>query len=126
MKKQFLKTAILFVCIASVFVSCDKKEMDDMNGMDITMSYTPNPALKNTPITFTFDVMQDGKIQAVTNTSCEVIMTGMADKVMTTTEITAGQYGGTYTFTEAGTYSLHFKYMHGMTESDKDFTCVVE
>lgn len=123
MKKNVLNALLIF-CMAILVVSCDKKEME-MDGMDVTMSYTPNPALKNTVISFTFDVKKDSMYQAVTMTSCEVIKNGTTLE-MPVTEKIPGQYTGTYTFTEAGTYELHFKYMHDNIDTDQDFTILVK
>lgn len=127
MKKQFLAKAMLLVVVAISVFSCGKKESMSMGGMDINMNYSPNPAVKNTPIAFTFEVKQDGVYKAVTKTECEVIMKsdGM-ESIMPVTEKQAGQYTGTYSFPEAGTYELHFKYMHENVDTDKDFSIVVQ
>lgn len=124
MKNLFIKTALVFFLAFTAF-SCGEKESMDMDAMDITMTYAPNPAVKNAPVTFTFDVKQNGAYQAVTMTSCEVIKGGTT-KIMTITEKTPGQYTGTYTFTESGSYELHFKYMHENVNTDKDFSIIVQ
>ena len=126
MKNQFLTKATLLICLTIFAVSCDKKaDTMDMGGMKITMSYSPNPAIKDSSITFNFEVMQDTMYTAVTNTSCEIIM-GSSNNTMAVTEKSMGKYTGTYKYTQTGTYALHFKYMHEMVESDKDFTCIVQ
>ena len=125
MKNQFLVKTTLLLFVAFVAFSCGEKVPMDMVEMDITMSYEPVPAVKNSPVNFTFEVMQDGIYQAVTMTSCEVIK-GATTTEMTITEKSAGQYTGTYTFTESGTYELHFKYMHEDIDTDKDFSIVVQ
>ena len=122
---KVLFNALLVSCLAIIVVSCDKKMDMEMSKMDITMNYLPTPAIKDVPIAFTFSVKQDNVFQAVTMTSCEVIKNGVT-KVMSTTEKEAGQYIGTYTFTESGNYELHFKYMHKGVDTDQDFTLVVQ
>lgn len=124
MKKQILFLSFLAIVIAFVVASCDKKESHSMD-LDITMSYTPNPALKDSLITFTFQVMQDGMMTAVTNSFCKVIM-GSAQDTIQITEISSGIYSGVHTFMATGTYELHFNFMHSGVASDKDFTCVVQ
>lgn len=124
MKNLFIKTAFVFFLAFTAF-SCGEKESMDMDAMDITMSYAPNPAVKNAPVTFTFDVKQNGAYQAVTMTSCEVLKGGTKE-TMTITEKTPGQYTGNYTFTESGSYELHFKYMHENVDTDKDFSIIVQ
>lgn len=125
MKNLLIKTTLVFF-LAFIAFSCGEKESMDMDAMDITMTYAPNPAVKNAPVTFTFDVKQDGAYQAVTMTSCEVLKGGTTKATMTITEKTPGQYTGNYTFTESGSYELHFKYMHENVDTDKDFSITVQ
>ena len=125
MKNQFLATLAILICVSLCVVSCDKKEAMNMTGMTITMSYSPNPVLKDSTITFNFEVMQDTMLQAVTNTSCEVIK-GASNSTMAITEVSVGKYTGTCKFTQIGTYALHFKYMHQGMDADQDFSLIVQ
>ena len=124
MKKQFLTIVILMCSIVIFTASCGKKEKDVI--LDITMSYTPNPATKDTTVQFTFDVKDKDKYQAVEMTSCEVIK-GSMKMDMPITEKMAGQYTGQKIFTETGTFEIHFNYMD-MNEkmTDKDFSITVQ
>ncbi len=126
MKKQILFNTILLICAVAITASCGKKETPmDMGTMTITLTTTPSPAVKNTPIAFMFMVMDNNMLTTVTSTSAEIIK-GADVKTMDCMEMEMGKYGGTYTFTEAGTYEIHFKYTHEGTASDKDFTLVVQ
>ena len=126
MKKQFLFNAILLICAVVAIASCGKKDTTmDMGTMTITMTNTPNPAVKNTAITFMFMVMDNNMLTAVTNTSAEIIK-GTDTKTMDCMEMEAGKYTGTYTFTDAGTYAIHFHYTHSGTDADMDFSVVVQ
>ena len=125
MKKQILITSAIILCISFFLTSCDKKKSMDMSTIDITMNYTPNPVKKDSLISFNFDVMKSGVLQAVTSTSCEVII-GSSTNTMATTEQSAGKYTGKYTFTATGNYALHFKYTLDGMASDKDFALTVQ
>lgn len=124
MKTQFLTIAILISSIVILTSSCGKKDKDIV--LDITMNYTPNPAMKNDTVKFTFDVKEKGEYTAVTMTSCEVLK-GSMKMDMPITEKMAGQYNGQKIFTETGTYELHFNYMDKNEKmADKDFSISIQ
>ena len=125
MKKQLLSNTILFMCAVMVMASCGKKTTTpDMGTMTVTMTNLPAAPVKNTPIVFTFEVMDNGMLTAVTNTTAEIIK-GTDTKTMACAEKSMGLYTGTYTFTDSGTYAIHFHYSHSGMAGDMDFSVVI-
>ncbi len=125
MKKQYLVIAIMVAVVTILTVSCDKKKDTTMT-MDVTMTYTPNPAIKDSTITFEFKTTSSGMMMDVMNPMCEVMMGSSTMPGMAITSTGTGTYKGTYKFTSAGTYAMHFGYMMDNVSSDKDFNCVVQ
>ena len=102
---------------------------DDHGVLEVTMENTPNPATVNTEITFTFEVEEGGEHTAVTMFSCEVEKAGTGnheEMALTAAPNEVGHYVGTRTFTEAGTYELHFNFMHDNEMEERAFEVEVQ
>lgn len=120
-----ITTLMVSVVLLTFFYSCDKKTTEpEEHELEITLKYTPNPATVGTPITFIFEVEENGEHKAVTMYSCEVHMEG-SEFEMELEEEEAGHYKGVHTFTEAGTYEMHFEYMHDDKMDGKEFEVTI-
>lgn len=119
-KSMFLTFGIAIAIFSSILMtSCDKKVVDTMGSASVTMTYSPNPATVNTPITFNFSVMESMMAMDVTDFSCG-LMQGSTNNTMTITRTGTGMYMGTYTFTKSDSCKITFNYMHdnGMMMQD--------
>lgn len=117
---MFLTFGIAIAIFSSILMtSCDKKVVDTMGSASVTMTYSPNPATVNTPITFNFSVMESMMAMDVTDFSCG-LMQGSTNNTMTITRTGTGMYMGTYTFTKSDSCKITFNYMHdnGMMMQD--------
>lgn len=130
MKKSISAMGIVTVIIlflAYTSTSCGKKETEDMHETTVTMSYSPNPALKDSLITITFLVKDEDVPTNVTNYSCSYkLSTATSSTPLTITQGATGTYSGTCTFTAAGMYNLSMMYMHGSDNMTKDFSLTVQ
>lgn len=121
----------ILITLALFVVGCGDKNAteNDNHTIEVTMTYTPNPATVNTAISFLFEVEDDGEHMSGLAPHVEIIKEGTTDhEEMTTSEDTeeAGHYRGTHTFTEAGAYDIHFEFMHDGDESDEEFSLTVQ
>lgn len=130
--RDICSSFVLFSCISLLLlVACSDSvtNPDDHGALEVTMQYTPNPATVNTEITFTFEVEEGGEHTAVTNFSCEVEKAGTGnhqDMALTADPDEVGHYIGKRTFSEAGTYELHFKFMHDNEMEEREFEIDVQ
>lgn len=126
----FVLAGFLFGSIFA-FGACGKKnttEPDHAHGVEVMMSYTPNPATANTAIAFLFETEENGTHVAVSGIDVEVEKegTGVHVEIVVTPEAgETGHYVGTHTFSEAGNYELHFKGTHDGEAFEHKFTIVV-
>ena len=117
---------VIVLFLGSTSITCTKKK-DSMAVSTVTMTYLPNPALKDTLITVSFLVKSDDMPMNVTNYSCSYkLSTGTSSNPMTLTQGTTGSYTGTCTFNAAGMYNVSMMYMHGMDNMTKDFSITVQ
>jgi len=125
MKNYILnKTTILVLLVLSSgvsMISCGTKEN---HGTDVTMTYSPNPAIVDSTITFNFEVKEDGMMMSVTNFTCEAAL-GSNKMPITLTEVSSGLYRGTRKFDSAGTYQMNFNFMHSNAADSRKFNCIV-
>lgn len=123
-----------FVTLLAIFailtISCDKKDPPpDEDELEVTFDYTPNPAVIDTAITFTFEVEHNGMHMAVTNYTCEVGVHGGAshDEVSLTADPSEeGHYSGSHTFTATGEFEVHFSFHHEGETHEKEFSLTVQ
>jgi uncharacterized lipoprotein NlpE involved in copper resistance len=127
-KSVFLTFAIATVALCTLFLtSCDKKAATEpMHESDVTLTYTPNPAVANTTVNFNISVMESGMAADVSDASCEVAQGTTAMTPLTLTRESAGMYKGTYTFPMSGTHKLTFNYKHDGEMMMKEFTVDVK
>ncbi|MBI5538633.1 MAG: hypothetical protein HY951_01130 [Bacteroidia bacterium] len=115
---------ILFLAYSSM--SCSKKK-EEMHETAVTMTYSPNPALKDSLITVTFLVKDSDMPTNVTNYTCSYkLSTATNSTPLTLTQGATGTYSGTCTFNSVGMYNLSMMYMHGSDNMSKDFTLTVQ
>jgi hypothetical protein len=113
-------------------VSCDKKATqpeEHGHELEVTLNTTPDPATVNTQIDFLFEVEENGEHVDVTMYSCEIEKEGSGNHMemeMHASDHDAGHYEGSWTFTEAGTYEVHFGFMHDEEMQEKQFTVDVQ
>lgn len=128
-RSTFVFTTIL-IALALLVVSCSDKSTDsDEHAIEVTMTYTPTSAIVNTPINFLFEVEDEGEHLCCLSPHVEIEKEGATDHVeMTVSEDTeeTGHYRGTYTFTEAGSYHVHFEFMHDGDDEDEEFQITVQ
>ena len=127
MQTQKIIKSILVICFALMAFSCGKKDSTTMNmdAMSVTMTYLPNPIVKNTIITFTFDVKENGTLTAVLKPSFDVVK-GTSINTVVASAVKDGEYTGTYTFSDAGNYTIHFKYNHENMDASQDFQMTIQ
>ncbi len=127
-KSMFLTVAIAIVVVASVLLtSCGKKATEpDTMASTVTMTYTPNPATVNTPITFNFSVMENMAAVDVTEVTTGMMqgMTNMEGMMMSKTG--TGMYMGEYTFTKSDSCKITFNYNHHGELMKQEFTIFVK
>ena len=133
--KNLLFVGILTYLMLVVSISCEKKtdEMDTL--IDIEMSYSPNPAVVDSVITFTFEAVEaeaehghGGEEEhhfELSMVTCEVHGGTLEEEIVLTHHEAEGHYEGEWTFTEAGTYELHFGYMYESEMFEKEFSLQV-
>ena len=119
-KRQYsmIRSSMLIVPIVALLVSCSENATahDDHHMVQIDFSYTPTSAVVNIPITLLFEVESEGEHVGVENPACEIHTLGN----VTLTEGETGHYSGVHTFTQAGTYEVHFSYtLDGMVMEDE-------
>ncbi|MBU2507032.1 MAG: FixH family protein [Bacteroidetes bacterium] len=131
--KVLKKFSSLLVIVALTFLSVncsDNPSSTDKQGeLEVTMTYSPNPAVVNTPIEITFEVEEGGEHKAVEEFESEIEKEGTGNHVkmeMNAVENEAGHYRGEYTFTGAGHYEVHFKFMYDMLQNEKTFEIEVQ
>ena len=126
MKTQILSKTIFLICLVAVMASCGKKSTTAPDTtMTITMANVPSAPTKNTPVAFTFTVKEGGMLMDVTSNTVEIVK-GTDTKTMACMKASTGIYTGTYTFTDSGTYAIHFHYVMSGMDGDMDFNVVVQ
>ncbi|MCH8012672.1 MAG: FixH family protein [Candidatus Marinimicrobia bacterium] len=128
-RSTFAFTTML-IALALLVVGCGEKSTDsDEHAIEVTMTYTPTSATVNTPINFLFEVEDEGEHLGGLSPHVEIEKEGATDHVeMTVSEDTddPGHYRGTHTFTEAGSYDIHFEFMHDGDDVDEEFQITVQ
>ena len=132
MKKSIIisMSVIAVIFMATLLNSCGKKTSttDPMNSATVTLAYTPNPIIKNAPVTFTFTVMDGMSMMSdVTDYTCttKMMMSGSTSS-LTLARMDKGTYTGTCTFTDSDSVMVSFKFMYSGSMMMKDFNCVVK
>ena len=126
-----LFVVILVTTSLALFIACDEKSTEpehDENELVVTMEHTPDPATSNTEIMFIFEVEDHGEHVDVTEYSCEIELEGSGNHLPMTLTPEAGETGhyvGNFTFTEAGTYEIHFEFMHEEEINEEKFNVQV-
>jgi hypothetical protein len=90
---------------------------------------TPDPVPVNTPTALLFEIEENGEHVDVTMFSCEIEKEGSGnheEMELHASDHDAGHYEGTWTFAEAGTYEVHFGFMHDEEMQEKKFTVTVQ
>ena len=98
--------------------SCEEGSTDPDHGhmAEIDFSYSPTPAVTGIEISLLFEAEEDGVHASLAGAACEIHSLGE----VTLTEGETGHYHGAHTFTQAGTYDVHFSYSHeGMTMEEQ-------
>ncbi|MCH7612597.1 MAG: FixH family protein [Candidatus Marinimicrobia bacterium] len=122
----------ILITFALLVTGCGDKNSteNDHHTIEVTMTYIPNPATVNTAISFLFKVEDDDEHMSGLTPHVEIIKEGATGHVeMETSEDTdeAGHYRGTHTFTETGTYDIHFEFMlDDGDEMDEEFSLTVQ
>lgn len=124
-----LSFAVIFAGL--LVVSCGEatEPEDHHHELEVTLSYTPSPATVNTEIAFTFEVEEEGEHVSVSGVSCEIGKMGSESHQEMTVSADPdeeGHYTGTWTFSEAGTYELHFHFMHDNEMEEREFQIEVQ
>lgn len=119
----------LLVIFAILSISCDKKDPppDDEHDLQVTFTYTPDPAVIDTLMTLTFKVEHYGEQVEIINHFTDVGIFGNTsqDEIYCTADST-GHYNGNYTFTEAGEYEIHFNFEHVGRQHKEVFSLTVQ
>ena len=123
-------SCLAVILFASFINSCDKKSstVDPMNQATVSLTYAPNPIVKNTPVTFTFTVMDGMAMMTdVTDYTCSA-KTMISNKIsnITLTHKDMGIYSGTCTFIDSDSVMLSFGCMYSGSMMNKDFMCNVK
>jgi hypothetical protein len=130
MKKSMIIIFAVAIAILSstFFISCDKKTTvaPEHGNTMVTMTYSPNPIVVNTPIEFNFSVMEDNTAKDVTDFTCELMMGSTNLNPMTLTKTGTGMYMGSYTFAMADSCKITFNFMHDGEMNMKDFMIQVK
>lgn len=126
-----LSTIVVMVLLTLSLSSCsDNPAAAEEHGeLEITMSYSPDPATVNTPIEITFEVEEGGEHKAVEEFECEIEKEGTGHHMemeLHADEHETGHYHGEYTFAEAGHYEVHFKFKHDGEANEKKFEIEVQ
>ena len=118
---------VITLFLAFTSSSCGKKETEDIHDLSVTMSYLPNPALKDSLITLTFLVKDGHSATNVTNYTCSSkLSTSTTSNPITLTQGTTGTYSGTCTFSSVGMYTISMGYMHGDENMSHSFSVNVQ
>lgn len=123
--KRLVRLLIVTALFSVIFLACDDKKDDHV--VEVTLQLTPDPPTVNTPITFLFEVEENGEHVDVTMFECEIEKAGSGNHQMMGLQAMGGEMGhytGTWTFTETGNHEAHFSFMHDgeMEERTFDFT----
>jgi hypothetical protein len=127
---------LIFILILSisivVLISCDKKATTPEelgHETEVTLAISPDPATVNTLINFLFEVEEGGEHVDVTMFTCEIEKEGSGNHMemeLHPSDHDAGHYEGSWTFTEMGTYEVHFGFMHDEEMHEEPFTVTVQ
>lgn len=128
-----LSPFVVIVALTFLLSNCSDKNTteptDEHGELEVTMSYSPNPATVNTPIEITFEVEEGGEHKAVEEFECEIEKEGTGHHMempLHSDEHETGHYHGEYTFAEAGHYEVHFKFKHDGKANEKKFEIEVQ
>lgn len=132
--KNLLFVGLLAYLVLIVSTSCEKKTDETNSLIDIEMSYSPNPAVVDSVITLTFEAVEAGAAHddsgddhhfELSMVSCEVHGGTSEEEITLTHHEAEGHYEGEWTFTEVGTYELHFGYMYENEMFEKEFEVMI-
>jgi hypothetical protein len=132
---------IAFVLTIAMLAStaCEKKTDEHVDEIEIEFSYSPDPALVDNVIHIKFEPVLaashdphskksegDGHIE-ISMVTCEIGTAGGSthQNMMLEKEDGHDHYEGEWTFTESGSYELHFGYMYAGDMHEKEFTLEV-
>lgn len=113
--------AVMALSLAALVVSCEDSSMGHGHMLHVEFSYTPTHTVVNTPISLLFEVEEDGNHASVDTPACEIHSVGE----VTMTEVETGHYSGSHTFTQAGTYDVHFSFSFEGAAHEEKFTITV-
>lgn len=130
MKKTISTIGIITVIILFLgytSISCGKKKEMDMHNITVSMSYTPNPALKDSLITISFLVKDEDVPTNVTDYTC----TTKHSSATTTTPVTltqgaTGTYTGQCAFSTLGDYNVTMSCMHSGENVTNQYSITVQ
>lgn len=137
MKQIFnLGCLLLSISLIASLYSCEKKTVvAEATQVDIEMSYTPNPAVVNTAITFTFEAVEAGADHhddggeehhfELSMVTCEIHHGDHEEEMTLIHHDDDDHYEGEFTFDEAETFELHLSYMYEGETFEKEFVVVV-
>jgi len=140
MKFYRIPQIVLIICLfVFISTSCEMKTDEHVEAIDIEFSYSPDPALVDSVIHFEFepvlaasgddhhDGTDDDTHIEISMVTCEVEMAGHGEhqEMMIEKEDGHDHYESERTFTEAGTYELHFGYMYAGEMHEKEFSLEV-
>ena len=113
----------LMLWVVSFSVSCDDSSTDPHNEhmAEIHFSFTPSPAVTGAEITLLFEVEVGGVHTSITNAACEI----HNSNEVSLTEGEPGHYTGVHTFSQSGTYEIHFSYFHEGMTMEEEFSMAV-
>ena len=103
--------------------SCEESSTnpDDGHMAEIAFSYSPTPAVTGVEITLLFEAEEHGTHVSVGDPACEIHSLGE----VSLTEGETGHYQGAHTFTQAGTYDVHFSFMQEGMMMEEEFSITV-
>lgn len=124
----FLLIGIISIIFLSLIISsCGKKNPVEAHNVTVTMTYTPNPAVVNASISFTFQVKDSDVPTNMSSYTCTLQKGATGSPfTMALTQGGTGTYTGQATFTEAGTYSITLKFNHEGVDETKELSITVQ
>lgn len=127
-------TPIIFVMLSSlalVIIGCGDKSTgnDHEHSVEVTMSYSPDPATVDTLISFLFEVEENEEHLSDLTADVEIEKegsTGHVEMAVSEDLDEPGHYRGAHTFIETGSYHLHFEFTHEGEEVAEEFPITVQ
>ncbi|MEE9167599.1 MAG: FixH family protein [Candidatus Neomarinimicrobiota bacterium] len=113
-----------------LLVSCGKKGTEaHEHEIEVFFSHAPDPAVVNTSVSLLFEAEEDGEHVSVDSPECEIEKAGTGEHEeipLTEEDDEPGHYSGTYVFTEAGDYEVHFNFIHDTESEEQHFDMTVQ